>query len=234
MSKLSDAKKWYLEAKNRYFGARKNLRVVRDEIGKLTKELRELQERIPNAQGEVLDHLRAREAKLKEKLSDLNRTKQKLNYRVKHRKEVYDRLKKKYKLLQELHDEHQDEGGSSGSIGFSTPSKAWNPYSRQIPNWMIPWLDKSYAGDWNGVVVSGVRTPAYSQSLCYGMCGHPTCPGTCAGIYSNHNMLPTQGYPYGALDVSDYYTFERVQWAIGSPLKNDLPYDLVHFSVTGH
>lgn len=105
---------------------------------------------------------------------------------------------------------------------------------RTAPNWMIPWLEKSRANGWRGTVVSGVRTPAYSEQLCYAMCGAPFCSGRCAGRASNHNMEPYQGYPHGALDVSDYYNFGAIQKRIGSPLKNALgAKDPVHFSVSG-
>jgi hypothetical protein len=55
---------------------------------------------------------------------------------------------------------------------------------------------------WRGVVTSGYRTPAYSQSLCYAMCGRPSCPGRCAGTSSNHVRT--------AIDVSDYGTFGQL------------------------
>ena len=99
---------------------------------------------------------------------------------------------------------------------------------------MIPWLEKSRKAGWGGTVVSGVRTPEYSEQLCYAMCGAPSCAGRCAGRASNHNMEPGQGYPAGALDVSDYAAFEAIQKRIGSPLKNELDArDPVHFSVSG-
>lgn len=107
-----------------------------------------------------------------------------------------------------------------------------------VPAWMVPILKKTRAydgplGKWQGGVVSGVRTPEYSEHLCYSRCGHPTCPGTCAGRGSNHNMEKSQGKPHGALDVSDYIRFGKIQQAIGSPLINRLPNDRVHYSVSG-
>jgi hypothetical protein len=104
---------------------------------------------------------------------------------------------------------------------------------KTVPEWMVTWLQKSRSAGWRGVVVSGVRTAAHSISLCMGMCGAPSCPGTCAGAASNHNMEPNEGYPAGALDVSDYANFEAIQFRIGSPLRNFLPNDPVHFSVSG-
>lgn len=104
---------------------------------------------------------------------------------------------------------------------------------KTVAAWMVPWLVKSVAHGWKGWVVSGVRTPDYSEHLCIEMCGAKKCPGRCAGRDSNHNMLPSQGEPHGALDVTDYENFARIQREIGSPLRNALPNDRVHFSATG-
>ena len=118
--------------------------------------------------------------------------------------------------------------------GFSNPDRPWNPYHRDIPNWMIHWLDKTWDAGCRFVVNSGVRTPEYSEQLCYQICGAPSCPGRCAGRSSNHNMTKNQSEPAGALDVSNYYNFGAVQKRIGSPLKNNLPSDPVHYSATGY
>lgn len=212
--RVNQAQKWYKEAMNRYFGARKNLRESR-------ARLDVIDERLKTAQGDVRE-------KLLEERAQLKRAQQKLNYQVKHRKEIADNLKKKWKVLEE-----QKDRPPKGD-GWTVVDAPWNPLGHSIPNWMIPWLIKSWDAGWRGQVNSGVRTPQHSIELCYGQCGHPSCPGTCAGASSNHNMSEGQGYPYGAIDVSDYYTFERIQWQISSPLRNDLPNDPVHFSVTGH
>jgi hypothetical protein len=87
------------------------------------------------------------------------------------------------------------------------------------------------AGRWGGYVVSGYRTPAYSQSLCYGMCGRPMCPGRCAGVNTNHAR---KGGRNGAVDLTDYLTFRSECWRLGSWLENHLPRDLVHFSDSGN
>lgn len=109
-----------------------------------------------------------------------------------------------------------------------------NPQMKRVPSWMIPFLDASVKAGWSGIISSGVRTPASSIAACYGICGAPSCSGTCAGATSNHNFTEDQGYPNGAIDVTDFGNFGAIQHKIGSPLKNDLPADLVHFSVTGH
>jgi hypothetical protein len=108
---------------------------------------------------------------------------------------------------------------------------------KTVPTWMVPWLNKIRAAGWDGVVVSGVRTSAYSQHLCCLMCNAcdpgETCPGRCAGIYSNHNC-DVCCFPKGALDVSDYVVFARLARQVGAPFFNALPVtDPVHFSNSG-
>jgi len=83
---------------------------------------------------------------------------------------------------------------------------------------------------WKGVIVSGYRTPEYSEHLCYLMCGRPRCPGRCAGRSSNHTL---KGGRNGAVDVSDYLTFAAECRRLNSWLTNNLPSDLVHFSDSG-
>lgn len=103
---------------------------------------------------------------------------------------------------------------------------------KQVAAWIIPWLERSRKAGWRGTVNSGYRSPEYSEQLCRAMCGAPSCPGRCAGRASNH---AGKDYPEGAVDVSDYENFERIQPRIGSPLCNRLDYrDPVHFSVSGH
>lgn len=114
--------------------------------------------------------------------------------------------------------------------GVITPEAPWNPYRRPIAAWIVPWLYKSWSAGWRGAVISGYRSPAYSQQLCYQICGAPSCPGTCAGTSSNHTKT---GNLQGAIDVSDYYTFAAVQAKIGSPLHCALPNDRPHFSASG-
>lgn len=86
------------------------------------------------------------------------------------------------------------------------------------------------SGRWKGVIVSGYRTPAYSESLCYRMCGRPSCPGRCAGRATNHAR---KGGRNGAIDVSDYWTFNAECRRLGSWLENHLSQDPVHFSDSG-
>lgn len=100
----------------------------------------------------------------------------------------------------------------------------------KVAAWIIPLLQQSRAAGWAGTVTSGYRTPEYSESLCFDRCGQPSCPGTCAGRSSNHSGT---AYPHGAVDVTDYTNFGTIQRRIGSPLRNSLPSDRVHFSVSG-
>jgi hypothetical protein len=86
------------------------------------------------------------------------------------------------------------------------------------------------AGRWKGYIVSGYRTPAYSESLCYNMCGRPFCSGMCAGRSTNHAR---KGGRSGAVDLTDYITFRYECQRLGSFLENHLPRDLVHFSDSG-
>ena len=111
-----------------------------------------------------------------------------------------------------------------------TPDAPWNPSRRQIAAWIVPWLVKSYNAGWRGYIISGYRSPSYSTSLCMNMCGHPTCV-YCAGSGSRHSGSE---YPNGAVDLSDYYTFDAIQPRIGSPLKNALSGDRWHHSATGN
>lgn len=123
-------------------------------------------------------------------------------------------------------------GGGDAEAGDPSQEEGVGNYDgKPVAKWIIPYLEKSREHGWGGSVTSGYRTPEYSESLCFDMCGAPSCPGTCAGRSSNHSGSK---YPAGAVDVSDPGTFGSIQPKIGSPLKNDLPADPVHFSVSGH
>jgi hypothetical protein len=86
---------------------------------------------------------------------------------------------------------------------------------------------------WKGRLVSGYRDPAYSERLCFAMCGRPSCPGRCAGRSSNHSGQTAQRF---AIDVSDYRRFGAVIAAcpLRPKVKNSLgSRDPVHFSPSG-
>lgn len=103
---------------------------------------------------------------------------------------------------------------------------------RAVANWLIPYLQWGRDNGWRGTLVSGWRDPAYSESLCYRMCGRPSCPGKCAGRSSNHSGSDKAK---GAVDVSDYIRFGQLMTHCPhSPhIFNNLPVDRVHFSATG-
>jgi hypothetical protein len=85
---------------------------------------------------------------------------------------------------------------------------------------------------WAGKLVSGWRSPAYSESLCINMCGRPSCPGRCAGRSTNHSGNSPARF---AMDVSDYFKFADVvaDCPIAPKVHNALPNDRVHFSPSG-
>jgi hypothetical protein len=116
--------------------------------------------------------------------------------------------------------------------GVAVP--AWTVGKDAGPNGShVNWLQKIRDAGWNGIVVSGARTAEHSEELCFGMCGQPSCPGTCAGRSSNH--VVDAGYPDGALDVSEYTVFAQKAREVGAPLINALgAADPVHFSPSGH
>lgn len=96
----------------------------------------------------------------------------------------------------------------------------------------VNWLQKIRDAGWEGVVVSGARTAAHSEELCWAMCNAPSCSGTCAGRSSNH--VVDAGFPDGAVDVSEYTVFAQKAREVGAPLINALgPADPVHFSPSG-
>lgn len=103
----------------------------------------------------------------------------------------------------------------------------------QVAAWMVPQLEWARSRGWNGSVLSGYRTPAYSRSLCYAMCGAPSCPGMCAGASSRHSEYRKPG---GAVDLSSPANFEAA--VRGCPylprLINRLPNDRNHHSAEGN
>ena len=104
---------------------------------------------------------------------------------------------------------------------------------KPVAAWMKPYLDWARAHGWRGTLNSGYRTPEYSEHLCRGICGAPSCPGRCAGRSSHHSIRVKPG---GAIDVSDYVKFgELMRQCPYSPrIYNNLPSDRVHFSSTGN
>lgn len=98
---------------------------------------------------------------------------------------------------------------------------------------VIPVLQWCRANGWKGRLVSGYRTPAYSEGLCKAMCGRPSCPGRCAGRSTNHAYAIPSRF---AIDVSDYVNFGHIvaKCPIQPKIHNALPNDRVHFSPQGN
>jgi hypothetical protein len=109
---------------------------------------------------------------------------------------------------------------------------------KAVPNWIADILQDCRDNGWPGIVISGFRDPDFSEQLCFDMCGHPTCPGTCGGRFSNHACPPSGDCVdgEGATDNSEWGTLDSVLQRRGhwDRLKNDLPNDRPHHSRTGH
>lgn len=105
-----------------------------------------------------------------------------------------------------------------------------------VASYFIPILQWCRANGWKGRLVSGYRTPEYSEHLCMVMCGAPRCPGRCAGRTTNHSGNDYRKTPTGAVDVSDYVNFRNIvaRCPIAPRIFNALPNDLVHFSPHGN
>jgi hypothetical protein len=109
-----------------------------------------------------------------------------------------------------------------------------------VPSWMVHQAlqPARSSGEWSGSVFSGFRSPEYSTQLCINMCGHPTCPGTCAGASSNHSCPPTHtGEEFeGAVDVTDPFGLRHWCETHGNPIIGGgavLSGDVPHFSRSG-
>lgn len=96
----------------------------------------------------------------------------------------------------------------------------------------VPILQWCRDHGWGGHLVSGYRTPAYSEGLCENMCGAPSCPGRCAGRSTNHSGAAPDRF---AVDVSEYDEFRETvaHCPLEPKIHNSLPIDPVHFSPSG-
>lgn len=103
---------------------------------------------------------------------------------------------------------------------------------RQVVTWIARGLVYARRHGVSFSVISGYRTPAYSRSLCYPICGGPRCPGLCAGDTSNHSGLV---FPRGAADTAGNAGGARAKARQGGvPLNNHLPRDYPHSSYSGY
>lgn len=143
--------------------------------------------------------------------------------------EIRRHIRKKIKWL-EAHKDPKPAAPAANLVSFD---------GRTVPGWIAQILREARAsGAWHGTVISGYRSPAYSEALCRAMCGAPTCSGRCAGRYSNHACPPSgTGRPYeGAVDVTDHDGLEHFCRTHGKPLYGGgyaLAYDHPHFSANG-
>jgi hypothetical protein len=141
------------------------------------------------------------------------------------------RLHKKAVWLQKHKDPFPPAPGGGDWVTFD---------NHEVAHWIAKILKAARdSGYWNGYVISGRRSPQYSEELCIHMCGRPYCPGLCAGTSSNHAGPPSfKGvFPEGAVDVSDYAGLRRYCEAHAPELVGGcrvLPSDCPHFSHAGN
>lgn len=105
---------------------------------------------------------------------------------------------------------------------------------RWVSSDFVPYLQWARDHGWDGWLVSGWRSPEYSESLCYSMCGAPACAGRCAGRRSRHSQISLLD---GAIDVAHYREFGALmaRCPLSPRLHNVLgARDPVHFSVAGN
>lgn len=142
-----------------------------------------------------------------------------------HRRKAYRRKKRFYKKRADKRAEKKAKEEASGVSTFD---------GKPVASEWVPILDRVRAtGLWSGALNSGWRDPAYSEQLCYSICGAPSCPGRCAGRSSGHSQIKIADG--ASVDVSDPSGFRRGLVAIGrADLHNALgAADPWHFSVTG-
>jgi len=154
-----------------------------------------------------------------------------LTHRRKRTKAMERRHNERLKHFAELRFHHAHPPVIEGLVTFD---------GHQLPAWIADINTRARAsGMWKGSVISGVRSPEYSEHLCIVMCGAPTCPGRCGGRNSNHACPPSgKGVKYeGAEDVTDPAGLRAFCEAHDEPLIGGgavLPADLNHFSHLGN
>lgn len=137
--------------------------------------------------------------------------------------------RRKVKWLNE-HIDPKPAPSGAGTVTFD---------GRPVAKWIAAILQEARNDGVYFQVISGYRSPEYSTSLCYAMCGAPQCPGRCAGAASNHACPPTHACSdgEGAVDVSPgYAALEAWCRRKGKPLYGGgyrLSGDLPHFSRSG-
>lgn len=154
-----------------------------------------------------------------------------LTHREPRTREMKVRHNERLHHFQELRYHHKNPPAVEGLVEFD---------GHQLPGWIARINQEARdSGEWKGYVISGVRSPEYSEHLCIIMCGSPTCPGRCGGRYSNHACPPTgKGVEFeGAEDVTDPAGLDAFCRKHNKPLIGNgrvLPADLNHFSHQGN
>lgn len=190
---------------------------LRDEKRDAKKRLEDIKDHdLDQWKGESDEHFKKREKLHHERRANARKILENFDGRIKHA------IERKEDRKQEKQADGPYDAHGGDIVTFD---------GKQIVEWIAHDLYQMRQHGWNGYLVSGYRTPEYSQQLCYNMCGAPSCPGRCAGTSSNHTK---KGDGYGAADVTDYVNAERVAFSIGSRLHNNLPSDLVHLSSSGY
>lgn len=133
-----------------------------------------------------------------------------------------DALAKKLAYLEKKKDKPPPQ--TSGVVTFD---------GKPCAAWIAADLRRIRELGWDGYLLSGYRTPEYSEGLCRAICGAPSCPGRCAGRASNHSQYVRPG---GAADLDPAHIGQALALLrqIGSPLHNAIgPSDPNHVSASG-
>lgn len=125
----------------------------------------------------------------------------------------------------------QDADGTQPALE-SIPAGVATIDGKQVAAWLVPVIKCARKNGWTGSVTSGYRNIEQQKAACKNVCGNPNgCPGLCAKPgQSNHQKV---AWPNGAIDVSDPSGFQKALKKCGSPIKNALANDPVHFSTSG-
>lgn len=112
---------------------------------------------------------------------------------------------------------------------------------KPVAGWIAQQVLAARKHGWSGHVTSGVRSKAEQVLACINVCGNANgCPGTCAKPgTSNHEKTM---FPGGAVDITDGAEFDAALKRAKSAgdagrypsIRNALPNDPVHRSLTGH
>lgn len=125
--------------------------------------------------------------------------------------------------------------------GFPSPTGTTVIDGHPVVKWIAVQVLAARKHGWTGKVRSGWRSDAEQAQACIEVCGNPQgCPGKCAKPGTSNHRGKT--FPGGAVDVDDPAGFAaalvraRAAGDLGPypMIRNALPQDPVHFSLTGH